>query len=324
MEQIAKKLKGEEGGEEWMQRMIQSAVQQTDEKWQKRMEERDATWENRAKGLLHDCATMTDAKIKSAIEQSEHKQDVAMKKLKEEMVKQFKGEISEMKSAVGAAGGRNTDNQTGSVSKISHQIGAGANPKTYRARDPSVLQFGGKEAIDKKQAAKVIEETLTPLGVKREDYTFGGPPRGSRFSVKFKAGAAQCTQPDEAAKFVKNSFAPKGDEGWTNIKFNREPDGEEVEYSFQYDIASNQQIKEIVVKHLYNMIKDKQGADDYKMFKREGSLYKKFKCIARVIVGYQEDTFQVKWVDAKTFEETGVKTEDAEKELRNVFAKWCL
>ncbi len=30
---------------------------------------------------------------------------------------------------------------------------------------------------------------------------------------------------------------------------------------------------------------------------------------------HREDTFQVKWVDAKAFEETGLKVEEVEKEL---------
>ena len=62
----------------------------------------------------------------------------------------------------------------------------------------------------------------------------------------------------------------------------------------------------------------------YALYKKDGMLYKKFKCVARVIVGYREDTFQIKWSDAKTFEETAVKIEEVEKELRIEFAKWCL
>ena len=72
------------------------------------------------------------------------------------------------------------------------------------------------------------------------------------------------------------------------------------------------------------MIKDKPSGGDYKVYKKEGTLYNKFKCVVRIITGYREDSFQVKWMDAKIFEETGIKTEDVEKELRTEFAKWCL
>ena len=125
----------------------------------------------------------------------------------------------------------------------------------------------------------------------------------------------------DAAKLVKDSFAPKGAEDWKKITFKRDPDGEPMEYSFQYDVASNQQIKEVVTKHMYNMIKNKQGGGDYIMYKEEGTFDKKFTLVASVIVGYREDTFQVNWTDTKTFEETGVKTAEVEKELRSEFAK---
>ena len=131
-------------------------------------------------------------------------------------------------------------------------------------------------------------------------------------------------QTQEAAKFVRNSFAHKEDEDWKNIKSKREGDGKDVEFSFQYDIASNQQIKEIVTKYIYNVVKDKQEGDRYKLYKKEGTVFKDFDCIARVIVGYREDSFQVKWPGANAFGESGVKTEDVEKDLRREFAKWCL
>ena len=108
------------------------------------------------------------------------------------------------------------------------------------------------------------------------------------------------------------------------MKFKRDGDGVEVNFSCQFDVASDQQIKEIITKHIYKMIKEKPGGNDYKFYKKEGTLYNKFKCIARIIVGHREDSFQVKWVNAKLFEETGVKTEEVEKELRSEFAKWCL
>ena len=75
---------------------------------------------------------------------------------------------------------------------------------------------------------------------------------------------------------------------------------------------------------MYNMVKDKQGGDMFKVYKRDGTLYKGFKCVARVIVGHKEDSFHVKWLDVEMFESTGVKKKDAEAELRSEFAKWCL
>ena len=324
LENFAKKFKGEEGFEEFMQRVCQHGANQSDEKWQMRMEERDAAWEKRAEHLMKECAALTDEKIKAAIGVSEQKQVEAMQRLREEMISKFKGEINEVKSAVGAAGAKTTNSQSGSTSRIDHQIGNTNSRKTFRERDAGTLQFVGKEAIDKSQAAKVIDDTLSELGVAKTGYYFSGPNRGNRFSVKFKPGVANCTEPKETAKFVKNSFAPKGDEDWKDVTFKRDPDGKDMRFGFQYDVASNQQIKEIITKHIHNMIKDKHGGGDFKAFKKEGTLYKKFQCIVRVIVGYREDSFQLKWVDASTFEETGVKVDDVEKELRSVFAKWCL
>ena len=108
------------------------------------------------------------------------------------------------------------------------------------------------------------------------------------------------------------------------MKFNREPDGMAIEYSFQYDVASNQQIKEIVTKRMFNMIKEKGGGDDFKMYKRDGTVFKGFRCAARVIVGYREDSFQVKWIDPKIFKELGIEITEIELALRQEFAKWCL
>ena len=186
------------------------------------------------------------------------------------------------------------------------------------------MQFTGTEAIDNKQAAEVIASTLTGFGIAKTEYTFGGPPRGKRFSVKFKPGAGQHTQPKEAAKYVKEQFKPKADEDWKTINFNRAPGGTPVEFSFQYDMASNQAIKEVVVKHMYKMVKDKEGCSDYKAFKLDGTLYNDFKLVARVIFGFREDTFQVKWEDKATFEASGFNTDDVDKELKSVFARWCL
>jgi hypothetical protein len=329
-ENFAKKQKGEEGLEvsskleEVMARVVQDAVNQTDEKWQKRMDERDSIWEARAKSLLHECGNATDEKIQKAIEKSEKKQEEAMDKLREEMMCQLKGQINEVKSAVGAPGVVSANSQPNKASKIDHRIGSESNRKTFRERDPGVLQFTGKEAVDKKQAASVIESTLLDLGITKGEYTFSGPPRGQRFSVKFKEGAAKCTQPEEAAKFVRGHFAPKGEEEWKSVKFNREPDGMAIEYSFQYDVASNQQIKEIVTKRMFNMIKEKGGGDDFKMYKRDGTVFKGFRCAARVIVGYREDSFQVKWIDPKIFKELGIEITEIELALRQEFAKWCL
>ena len=145
--------------------------------------------------LLKECANLADEKIKTAVETSERKQEEAMNKLREDMMKHFKDETKEMKSAVGAAGANSTNSQPNSLSKIDHKIGSGNQRKTCRGKDPGVLQFGGNEAVGKKQAAKVIEDTLSNLGISREQYTLGGPPRGPRFSVKFKEEAAGCTQP---------------------------------------------------------------------------------------------------------------------------------
>ena len=237
-----------------------------------------------------------------------------MAKLKVDLKEEIKAEV---KSAVNVAGTSNINNQTGKVSNIDHKIGNGKAHRTFREREPGTLQLTGKETIDKKQAEVVIASTLSDLGISKEEYKFVGPERGHRFSVKFKEGAGQCTQPKEAAKL-------KADEEWKTIKFKREGDGTDMEYSFQYDVASNQQIKEIITKHIYKMIKDKPSGGDYKVYKKEVTLYNKFKCVVRIILGYREDSFQVKWMDAETFEETGIKTEDVEKELRTEFAKWCL
>jgi hypothetical protein len=306
------------------QQLVENVVNQSDEKWQKRLEEQDAMWDARATGLLEKVGSITDDKIKKAMQASEKKQEMVMKKLREEMASQFKKEVDEVKSAVGAAGKSDTSSQPNTTSKIDHKIGNEGNRRTFRERDPGVLQFTGKDAIDKKQAVEVVGNTLLGLGITKEEYTFGGPPRGQRFSVKFKEGAAKCVQPKEAAKFVKESFKPKGDEKWKNVEFKRNPDGAAVEYSFQYDVASNQQIKEIITKHMYGMVKDKENGGMFTMYKRDGTLYKGFKCVARVIVGYKEDSFQIKWMDAQAFEASGVKTKEVEVELRSEFAKWCL
>lgn len=79
-----------------------------------------------------------------------------------------------------------------------------------------------------------------------------------------------------------------------------------------------------MTKYIYSMIKDKKGGSDFEAFKEDGTIYKGFTCVAQVIVGCRENTFQVKWANAKVYEETGVTTEETEKQLRKDFAKWCL
>ena len=269
-------------------------------------------------GFQSEVKTLTE-RVQRSEEERADSPNIA--KLKVDLKEEIKAEV---KSAVNVAGTSNINNQTGKVSNIDHKIGNGKAHRTFREREPGTLQLTGKETIDKKQAEVVIASTLSDLGISKEEYKFVGPERGHRFSVKFKEGAGQCTQPKEAAKLVKDSFKPKADEEWKTIKFKREGDGTDVEYSFQYDVASNQQIKEIITKDIYKMIKDKPSGGDYKVYKKEGTLYNKFKCVVRIITGYREDSFQVKWMDAKIFEETGIKTEDVEKELRTEFAKWCL
>ena len=96
------------------------------------------------------------------------------------------------------------------------------------------------------------------------------------------------------------------------LKFNRDGDGIEANYSCQFDVASNQQIKEIITKHIYKMIKEKPGADDFTMYNKEGTLYNNLSLVARVVVGFRGDSFQVKWVSKAIFEQTGLKTEDVD------------
>ena len=175
-------------------------------------------------------------------------------------------EIKEMKSAANAAGDRNIDSQTNNIPKIDHNIEKGNGQKTYQERGPGTLQFTGEDAIEKPQAAKVIEDTLSNLGIDKTGYYFGDPSRGRRFTVKFKPGAGGYTQPKEAAQYVKRSFALKDDEDWKTVKFKRDPDWCPVEYSFQYDLASNQHIKEIVVEHIHKMIQDKPGGSEFKAY----------------------------------------------------------
>ena len=78
------------------------------------------------------------------------------------------------------------------------------------------------------------------------------------------------------------------------------------------------------MKRMYKMVKGKEGCSDYKAFKLDGTLYNDFKLVARVIFGFREDTFQVKWEDKATFEASGFNTDDVDKELKSVFARWCL
>jgi hypothetical protein len=324
------------------QQLVQKVVTQSDARWQKRMEEQDAMWEARAQGLLEKVGTVTDDKINKAIQASEKKQEKVMKKLQEQMSSQFKkendfqGDVkkltetveemkkNEVKPAVPVAGGSSSNGQPGGISQVSHRIGDAARVKSFREKDPGILQFSGKDAVDKSQAVEKIVETLSGLGIDKTGYSISGQSRGNRFSVKFKSKVGHHSRAQDAAEHVMTSLAPSGGGKWKTVQFNRVPDGEPVEYGFYKDMPSNQVVKEIVIKHIYNSIKDLQGAGDFEMYKKDGTLYQGFKCVARVIVGFKEDTFQVKWVDANAVEKLGIKTKDIDQELRRVYAKWCL
>ena len=60
---------------------------------------------------------------------------------------------------------------------------------------------------------------------------------------------------------------------WRKIEFQRQPDGKALEFELGFDMASNQIIKELVCKHIYNDVKDKAGGDQFKAFKRAGTIF---------------------------------------------------
>ena len=248
----------------------------------------------------------------------------------------FQGELAKLSEAVkevktngekhtGGIPNSTTPPQPIPVSGISHRIGGMGKPKSFREKDPGVLQFSGKDAIDKSQAFKVIVETLSALGIDKSGFSIGGQGRTNRFSVKFKAGIENHSRPQDAADHVMSDFAPSVRGGkWKAVQFKRQGDDEPVEFGFYKDSSSTQVVKEVVIKHIYNSIKDKSGADAFKMYKRDGTLFQGFKPVARVIVGFKEDTFKVNWQDAGAIEKLGITTKDIDQELRSVYAKWCL
>ena len=360
-EQLAKKIKGEPGFQEMIQQIADTAAQsanaawavktsEANDKWVQQLAMENAKWEGRTKELIADVNKNTEEKIAVAIQASEARSDELFQKFKKEIfaevnsvksdvnvshagvgirqeVEKLSKTVEEFKKngvipAVSTRGGANS--QPGIQQQINHKINSSkVNKDNFRERDRATLQFSGKEAVDKSDAASIVERTLSNLGIGRTFYTISGPPRGFRFSVKFKRGALHYDEPGDAAHHVKQSFKPKRDgDLWKKVVFTREADNSQVEYEFSYDQASNQTIKEIITKKVFGFVKGK--GDDFEMFKKDGTIFKKFTCIARVIVGYKEDSFQVKWVKPEVFTEVGLDTAEIEKELRSEYAKWCL
>ena len=329
---------------------------EANEKWVQQLAAENVKWEGRTKELITEVNKHTDEKIAAAMRMSEAKSEALYEKFKKEVLadieavkfqecddaatgggNEIREEVAKLskiveelrkggvKPAVGVTGGiSGASNQPGMLQQIDHKINASSSNKTsFRERDPTTLKFSGKEAVDKKDAAATVTSTLLGLGIGREHYSFSGPPRGTRFWVKFKRGALQYEKPAEVAHHVKQSFKParEGDP-WRLVEFTREEDKETVKYEFGYDQASNQVIKEIIVKNIFSHIKAK--SDAFKLYKRDGKIFKKFQCIARVIVGHKEDSFQVKWDVPEAFTDLGLVTDDIEKSLRIEYAKWCL
>ena len=329
---------------------------EANEKWVQQLAAENVKWDGRTQELIKQVNKHTDEKIAAAIRTSEAKSEELLEKLKKEItadieatkfqecndsvpsggtglreeVERLSKTMDELrkggvKPAVGVAGGTSdVSSQPGMLQQINHKINSSkTNKVSFRERDRATLQFSGKEAVDKSDAASVVERTLSNLGIGRTFYTISGPPRGSRFSVKFKRGALQYDEPGDAANHVKQNFKPDRDgDPWKKVTFTRQADSSEVEYEFNYDQASNQTIKEIITKKIFDFVKGK--GDDFKMFKRDGTIFNKFTCVARVIVGFKEDSFHVKWLKPEAFSEVGLDTSEIEKELRSEYAKWCL
>ena len=109
-----------------------------------------------------------------------------------------------------------------------------------------------------------------------------------------------------------------------NVRSNRVPDDQDVEYQFGFDQASNQVIKEVITKTIYKNVEGRDGAQGFKLFRRDGKIFKGFDLVAQVMVGFKQNSFTVKWCNKKAFEDIGLQTADIDKELRAEFAKWCL
>ena len=97
-----------------------------------------------------------------------------------------------------------------------------------------------------------------------------------------------------------------------------------MDYQFNYDIASNQSIKEIITKAIFEKMTDKTIDHGMKLFKRDGTIYKDFRCIVNVTVGYKEDSYRVQWKDTGEITKLGLKTDDIDEALKCEYARWCL
>ena len=209
------------------------------------------------------------------------------------------------KPASGAAG-KHGKSEASVASQFDHKIKKGDSSSTFRDRDPATLLFTGREDVDKADALDALVKALEVIGVDKKEFTFNGPARGNRFWVKFKRGALHYENPSEAAQHVKKSFKPKEEDGtWATVEVKRKADELVFEYEFNYDSSSNQVIKELITKGIYKHVKDKDGGKEFKAFRKDGTIYKNFKCVAKVLVGYKADSFQVQWWDPQAFTAVG-------------------
>ena len=218
-----------------------------------------------------------------------------------------------------------SSNDTRAPSKTDPKIG---NKSKYRERDPATLVFTGRDPIEKIQVAAVVEEELKKLNIEKGKYKFSGKGCGTRFMITFTEGAAGLNKPSDVARYVKTSYDPKTEgESWKKVSVMRDPDGIPVEFEFGYDQDSNQTIKEIITKTIYKQVKefkDDKGKQAFKMYKRDGAVFRGFECVAQVNVGVKENSFQVTWINKNAFTDKGIDPDEVDKQLRVEYTRWCL
>ena len=106
-----------------------------------------------------------------------------------------------------------------------------------------------------------------------------------------------------------------------------DPDGIPVEFEFGYDQDSNQTIKEIITKTIYKQVKefkDDKGKQPFKMYKRDGAVFRGFERVAQVNVGVKENSFQVTWINKNAFTDKSIDPDEVDKQLRVEYTRWCL
>ena len=119
-------------------------------------------------------------------------------------------------------------------------------------------------------------------------------------------------------------YDPKTEgESWKKVSVMRDPDGIPVEFEFGYDQDSNQTIKEIITKTIYKQVKefkDHKGKQAFKMYKRDGAVFRGFERVALV----KENSFQVTWINKNAFTDKGIDPDEVDKQLRVEYTRWCL